>query len=157
MLTCHTLFYISSCIIIFLLAVYSTNCITPYHWIQWMKWSLCVWAYVCACVSIYKYEHDVLIHACRFRGLMLMCVFLFHSPLYFLRQGTLLNLAVLCRHINESHPSTGITDLRCHTQILYMIGIQTQVLMCAVVRASPTEPSVQPQLGCFLATKYSTS
>lgn len=102
------------------------------------------------CVRVCSiYEHDVLIHACRFKGLMLMCVFLFHSPLYFLRQGTLLNLSVLRRHISESHPSTGVTDLCCHTQILYMIGIQIQVLMCAVVRASSTKPSVQPQFGIF--------
>lgn len=113
---------------------------------------MCVCKHVCVC-SIYEYEHDALIHARRFGGQMLMCVFIFHSPPHFLRQGTSLNLAVLPRHISESHPSTGATDLCCHTQVLYMIGIQTQVLMCAAVGVSPTEPSVQPPFGIFPCLK----
>ena len=64
-------------------------------------------------------------------------------------QGTSLKLAVLPRHISESHPSTGAIDLCCRTQVLYMIGIQTQVLMCAAVSVSPTASSVQPPCGIF--------
>lgn len=110
--------------------------------------SVCEHTCVRVC-SICKYEHDVLIRACMSGGLRLMCVFLFHSPLYFLRQSTLLNLALLPRRISII-PALGLQICAAILYvILYMIGIQTQVLMCAIVRASPTEPSVQPLFGIF--------
>lgn len=49
--------------------------------------------------SIYKYERDVLI-VCRLGSLRLVYVFLFLSPLSVLKQGSLLNLALLARAVS---------------------------------------------------------
>lgn len=93
--------------------------LSPHLGVWWMHDCASSWALLCKSMHMWRSEVKV------------WCFFLYHSPLYFLRQGLLLNPELTVLVMMPSHeplgspylpypsPSTGITDMSFSSHLLH--------------------------------------